>query len=59
MLHQIMNGLICQYQVLFEDLIEKLLLISKAEKVIPSKEMKIKFKINSNGELATQKIIII
>ena len=37
---------------LFEDIILKLLLISKAEKITPSKEMKIKFIIDENGELA-------
>ena len=42
---------------LFEDLILKLLLISKAEEILPSEEIKIKFVINSNGELS-QKIII-
>ena len=40
---------------LFEDLIEKLLLISRAEKPIFSEEMKMKYKINSNGELAIPK----
>ena len=40
---------------LFEDLILKLLLISKTEKVLPSKEIKIKFVINSNGDLAVPK----
>ena len=40
---------------LFEDIILKLLLISKTEKVLPTKEIKIKFVINSNGDLAVPK----
>ena len=37
---------------LFQDLISKLLLISKAEKDFSLKEMKIKYIITSSGELA-------
>ena len=40
---------------LFEDLILKLLLISKTEKELPSKEMKIRYEINSTGVLASPK----